>query len=142
LTLRYRFVHVLYQNLLYASLTPTRKIALSRDIGKALESSYRDQTADIASELAVLYETAREFSRAADYFRVAAKKAADLYAYEEAFVLGQRALSALRALEDSPDRKRRELAILMTIGVSTSASRGFSSPEVQELYDRAGVLCL
>ena len=35
LTLRYGFVHVLYQNALYAALPPTRKAAWSVEIGRA-----------------------------------------------------------------------------------------------------------
>jgi len=142
LTLRYRFVHVLYQNRLHASVTPARRVALSLAVGKALETFYRDKTVDIASELAVLYSAAREFSLAVDYFRTAAKRAADVFAYEEALVLGRRALDALRMLPDTPERQRRELAVLMTIGVSASASRGFSSPDVQDIYNRASALCV
>lgn len=142
LTLRYRFVHVLYQNSLYASLTPARKTLLSRAVAKALEQFHRDNAASIASELAALYEAAREFSVATDYFRIAAKKAVDVFAYEEAFMLGRRALDCLAPLPDSPERRRRELLILVTMGVPASASRGFSSPEVQEVYDRARTLCL
>src|SRR5262249_53319506 len=62
LTLRYRFVHVLYQNMLYDSLTPSRKMSLSRAVGQALEDFYRAKGTDIASELAVLFEAARDFS--------------------------------------------------------------------------------
>ena len=142
LTLRYQFVHVLYQNLLYASLTPARKASLSRAVGKALEECYGDKTGDIVSELAVLFEAARDFSLATDYFQLAARKAADLFAYEEAFLLGRRALDALRALPDCPERRRRELTILITVGVPSMASRGYSSLEVREIYDRASALCL
>src|SRR5439155_1668379 len=45
-------------------------------------------------------------------------------------------------LPDAPERRRQELAILMSMGVAANASRGFSSPEVQEIYDRAGTLCV
>jgi hypothetical protein len=140
LTLRYRFVHVLYQNLLYASLTPARKTALSREIGKALEAFYRDHTGDIASELAVLYETAREFKRATAYFLVAAQHAARMFAYEEALVLGRRALGALQTLPDGPERQRQELAILMSIGVAATVTSGYSSQDVEEIYARASTL--
>src|SRR6185295_7737131 len=100
----------------YASLTPARRTALSREIGKALETFYRDHTGEIASELAVLYETAREFKRATGYFLAAAQHAARMFAYEEALVLGRRALGALQTLPDGPERQRQELAILMSIG--------------------------
>jgi tetratricopeptide (TPR) repeat protein len=142
LTLRYRFVHVLYQNMLYASLTPARKQSTSRAVGKALEQFYGERAADIALELAILYETARDFSRAADYFSAAAENAAGVFAYEEAFVLSRRALSALGTLADDTERRRRELPILITAGVAARAIRGFSSPEVRELSDRASALCV
>ena len=35
LTLQYQFVHVLYQNVLYASLQPTRRAALSGRVARA-----------------------------------------------------------------------------------------------------------
>jgi hypothetical protein len=40
LTLRYRFVHVLYQNALYASLGPTRRASLSAAVAQALQGYY------------------------------------------------------------------------------------------------------
>ena len=142
LTLRYRFVHVLYQNLLYGTLTPARRVALSKAVGDALEGHYRHKTADIAAELALLFEAAREFSHAVDYFRLASQKAADVFAYEEAFLLGRRALEALHALPDGPERGRRELAILVSTGLPAIANRGYSSLDVQQIYDRASTLCL
>ena len=44
LTLRYQFVHVLYQNMLYASLQPTRRAALSGRVARALVSHHGEQT--------------------------------------------------------------------------------------------------
>jgi predicted ATPase len=37
LTLRYRFVHVLFQNALYALLRATRRATFSRDVAKTIE---------------------------------------------------------------------------------------------------------
>ena len=76
LTLRYRFVHVLYQNALYASLGPTRRASLSAAVAQALQGFYGEKSGDVAAELALLLEAARDFSRAADYFLVAAQNAA------------------------------------------------------------------
>ncbi|PWT81244.1 MAG: hypothetical protein C5B57_10875 [Blastocatellia bacterium] len=142
LTLRYRFVHVLYQNMLYDSLTPARKMSLSRAVGTALETFCGGKITDVVSELAVLFEAARDFSKAADYFLITAKRAAHVFAYEETVVLGQRALDNLGGFPEGVDRRRRELAILMTMGIPAIASRGFSSPAVQEIFDRATPLCV
>ena len=60
-TLKYRFVHVFYQNALYVDLRATRKAALSRDVALALTGYYGERTASMASELALLWEAAREY---------------------------------------------------------------------------------
>jgi len=51
-TLRYRFVHLLYQNALYASLMPTRRVALSAAVANALLGFYGEHSASVAAELA------------------------------------------------------------------------------------------
>ena len=63
LTLKYRFVHVLYQNALYAGLRATRKATLSRDVAQALEGCYGERSASVANELALLWEAAREYAQ-------------------------------------------------------------------------------
>jgi tetratricopeptide (TPR) repeat protein len=141
LTLRYVFVHVLYQNMLSASLTPARKVSLNRAVAQALVQVYGEKTAEISSLLGVLFEVAREYSLAADYFQTAASRARDIMAYREAFILGRRALDSLHELPDSEERRRRELAMLLMLGLPVSASQGFSNTAVRTLYERARVLC-
>ena len=63
-TLRCRFVHILYQNALYDSLGPSRA-SLSTAVADALVMHYGDQHPAIASELAMLFSAARDFERAA-----------------------------------------------------------------------------
>jgi len=141
LTLRYAFVHVLYQNALYASLTPARRAQLCRAVAQALEQFHGDRRNEIATSLAILYEAAREFSIAATYFHTAANRARELMAYREAFTLGRRALDCIRTLPDSRERRHRELQILLTLGLPATVSQGFSSSEVRAVYDRARALC-
>ncbi|HEX6973172.1 MAG TPA: protein kinase, partial [Vicinamibacterales bacterium] len=103
LTLKYRFVHVLYQNVLYGSLQPTRRAALSRRIVKALLAHYGDEAASIAGRLALLFETAREFASSANYFLAAARKSNSLFAFREALSLADRGLAGLKGLPESPE---------------------------------------
>src|SRR5439155_7023540 len=79
LTLRYRFVHVLYQNALYASLRPTRRASLSAAVAQALVGYHGEKSTVLAGELAVLWEAARDFERAADHYLQAAQNAARLF---------------------------------------------------------------
>ena len=109
LTLKYRFVHVLYQNVLYASLQPTRRAALSGRVARA-RAHYGRRTRRPSRRLAVLFEGARDFAASAQYFFIAAQHAVGLFAFREALSLAERGLDALRALPDGPARKQQELA--------------------------------
>jgi predicted ATPase len=141
LTARYRFVHVLYQNALYASLTPARKVALSSAIAEALLGFYGDQTTTIASQVALLFEVARDLPRAVDHFLLAAQHAAAVFANQEAALLARKGLELLKALAPSPERTRQELKFQTTLGVAVKTTHGFGAPEVGAIYARALELC-
>src|SRR5439155_24658245 len=100
-----------------------------------------EKSAATATELALLFEAAREPVRAAGYFLQAAEHAVSVAANNEAIVLARRGLALLEQLPDSPARTRQELALLIALGVSLVATRGFASPDVEETYLRAQSLC-
>ena len=141
LTLRYRFVHVLYQNALYATLMPTRRASLSAAIAEALRTHFRDQEAAVAARLAVLYEVGRDFERAAQYFLMAAQHAAEVFANHEVVTLARRGLDLIKLLPETPERARQELLFYVTMGVPLMATRGYAMAEVEENYTRAHDLC-
>jgi adenylate cyclase len=136
-TLRYRFVHALYQNAFYGLLKPTRRSMLSNAVAEALLSYHEDQTSPIALNLALLFETSRSFARSADFFLMAAKRAAELFAFQEAVGLARRGLDALKRLTDSPERAYRELQLQTALGGPLTAIKGFTTPEVGQTYARA-----
>jgi len=140
-TVRYRFVHVLHQNALYASLRPTRKALLSDAVARSLMAGCGAQAAAIASELAMLLEAARDFARAGDYFLLAAQQAARRSANREAAALARRGLRAVLSLPDTPQRASQELRLQITLGPALMSSVGWGSPEVEAVYTRARDLC-
>jgi predicted ATPase/tRNA A-37 threonylcarbamoyl transferase component Bud32 len=140
-TLKYRFVHVLYQNALYASLRATRKVTLSREVAQALEGCYGVRSASVANELALLWEAARESARAADYFLQAARNAALIHAPREAAPLAERGLEALRKLPETPQRDGRELALQLALGSSLQSGLSWAAPETGAAFHRARQLC-
>ena len=107
LTLRYRFVHVLYQNALYASLRPTRCASLSATVAQAPLGYYGEKSEEVAAELALLLEAARDFSRAADYFLAAARNAARVFANQEAVVLAHGEYNCSHRCRTPPRRPQR-----------------------------------
>ena len=138
---RYRFVHVLYQNALYGSLTPTRRTSLSAAVAQALLEFHEGDSSVVASELALLYEAARDAERSARHFLLAAENAVRLFAGQEATALAQRGLDLVRTLSATPERSRLELALQMTLSVTLTATKGWGAAEVETAWVRARTLC-
>lgn len=141
LTLRYRFVHALYQNALYQSLTPSRKATLSLAVAQALSACYGEQSGVVASRLAYLYETAREFARAAEHYLLAAKQAAQVFAHAEASILARRGLETLNRLPETPERTQSELSLQLTLGFALGVTRGYADLEAGQCMARAREIC-
>jgi serine/threonine protein kinase/predicted ATPase len=140
-TLRYQFVHVLYQNTLFAALQPSRRAAWSAAVARLLLAFHGDQGAAAAGALAMLFEAAREPAPAIDYFLQAARNAVRVFGHREAEALARRGLALLPQVPDTPARAQQELALLLSLGVALVAIQGFAAPEVEQTYLRARELC-
>jgi tetratricopeptide (TPR) repeat protein len=141
LTLNYQFVHVLYQNVLYATLQPTRRATLSGRAARTLLTHYGEHTAPIAARLALLFEVARDFATCAQYYFAAAQHAVTLFAFREALSLAERGVKALRGLPDGPQRKQQELGLQMIRGLALRMMKGWAAPEIEAVFARARELC-
>ncbi len=141
LSVRYRFAHVMYQNALYNALTPTRRAASSRDVAEALVAHHGSTKAEIATELALLFEAARDSERAAEHFLLAARRAARIFAHGEVMTLAKRGLALVGTQPEGRARNGQELDLRMVLGAALSETKGFSSPEVEPVFARARVLC-
>jgi tetratricopeptide (TPR) repeat protein len=108
----YTFVHILYQNALYGSLTSARRAALSLRVAEALLERRRNHPEPIAAQLALLYETGRDYRKAADWFLVAADNAAKVYANQQAVTLCEKAVQQAQKL---PDEIRRQLTLTASL---------------------------
>ena len=115
LTPAYRFVHVLYQDALYGQLRTTRRASLSADVARALLALYGEKSSSIAAQLALLFEVARDPSRATEFLLVATQNAMKLFADEEAVVLARRGLRLLDKLPTTAahDKSRLQLQLLL-----------------------------
>jgi predicted ATPase len=140
-TVRYGFVHVLYQNALYAALQPTRKAEWSAAAARALLDHYGEKSTGLAAELATLFEAGRDRERAIDHYLLAAQNAARIFAHHEAVTLARRGLAVLQALPETPERARRELPLQVTLGVQLQVAQGYAVPEAEHIYARACTLC-
>jgi predicted ATPase len=137
LTLRYRFVHALYQNALYETLTPTRRTKLSGVVANALLRRHSADLSAVAGELGLLFEIAREFARASDHFLQAAQKAIRVCANPEAVELCRRSIENAKKLEGN-DKETRVVAAALELAQLHTTMSGFDDAiESFEMADRA-----
>ncbi len=123
LTIRYRFAHALYRDVLYGELVGKRQALLHRQAGERLVQHYGDEAPRIATQLAIHFERGREFGRSVDYFVRAGDNSAAIYANAEAETHYSHALGLLPRLP-AQDQAERELSIYQKRGgVNTALSR-------------------
>jgi len=124
--LSYGFTHGLIRATLYDELSSPRRVRLHRQIAEALEVLHADSIDDHLGELAAHYmaSTGHTEHKAIEYSIRAARKAAEMVAWEDAAQHYQRALEALPA-EGDADRRCRLLtdlgAVLVFCGQSSEA---------------------
>ena len=125
LTLRYGFVHALYQNALYETLTPARRAKLSAAVARALSGRHGEDLSAVAGELGILYEAARDFARASDSFLQAAQKAVRVYANYEAVELCDRSIANARKLKGTEGEIRGSTDLLSSRALSRSIAERY-----------------
>ncbi len=141
LSTHYRFVHSLYQQVLYDRIPPGRRTALHLRFGQQLELAYGSQANRVATELALHFERGREYARALRYRRTAAEQALRQYAYREALNHLTIALELLKAAPATVEREQQEITLSCTLGTTLAALHGYASPMVERAYARARALC-
>lgn len=121
ITPRYKFIHVLYLDVLYKRAAATRRVQIHRRVGERGEEVYGSRVGEIAAELAVHFEQAQDWSRTLKYLRIAAENARHRFANHEALVLAQRGLDLLNNLPESPEQKAEEIALRDLLKSSNNA---------------------
>ena len=123
-TLRYAFSHALYQESLYAGIRPARRMALSGSTAATLLQHWGQSSGEVASQVAQLFEAARDWERSSKWFCIAAARAAGLAAYREASELAMHALATSEKL-NGPARDERLLNSAMQLASARQALSQF-----------------
>jgi DNA-binding winged helix-turn-helix (wHTH) protein/predicted ATPase len=140
-TARYSFQHALYQEVLYARVPPSRCRRLHQQIGRRKEAGYGPQARQIAAELAVHFVRGQETWRAVRYLHCAAENALHRSAYQEAVTHLTQGLELLQTLPETPERAHHEVPLQLTLAQTQHVIGGSGSPEVEQAYTRARILC-
>lgn len=133
---RFRFVHPVYPQVLYDSLSSLARIEYHRSTAQYLRT-----TRASAARLAHHYEQAKAFAEAVEYHTAAGEFAYRQYAYHEAIAHLERALDLLQHVPEFPQRSAAELRALLALGQPLINVHGWAAPVVERTYLRVHVLC-
>lgn len=137
----YRFTHALYRSVLLDRIPAGSQVRLHQEIGQCKERGYMSRTYEIAAELAAHFKAGHDAPRAVKYLCQAGENAILRNVQREAAHLFTQALNVLRELPPTPERDHQELSLLMALGTSLSAIKGWGAVEVKHTYDQARSLC-
>lgn len=138
---RYRFLHALYQEVLYEQISAGRRVGLHRRIGERLESAHGNRAKEVATELAVHFEHGQDMQRAVQYLGQAGENALQQNAHVEAITLFNHAIALLQTLPDTSERAQQELGLYLLLRTPLVATKGYVAVEVERAYARASELC-
>jgi DNA-binding winged helix-turn-helix (wHTH) protein/predicted ATPase len=137
LAARYGFRHDLFQEVVYAHISPERRARLHRQIGGRLEKAYGKRAATIAGELAMHFDRGRDPQTATLYLEQAARNALQRSAYAEASRHLTRGQEILDAIPEGSERLRLELKLTLLLGHVLKSTKGWAVEDVELLYERA-----
>jgi len=138
---RYHFAHSLFQQYLYNSLTDAERVYLHREVGQVLEILFRDETEQVAAQLARHFELALSPAAAAAYRLQAGDRARRLSAHQEAVVHLTKGLELATDMSPGLDQVKLELELQVSLGKALLAMYGYASPQVDRVFSRARELC-
>ncbi|MGE0824964.1 MAG: AAA family ATPase [Candidatus Binatia bacterium] len=133
---RYGFIHTLYHQVLYERVTSAQQSRLHQRIGERLEQGYGTTAPEKAAELAQHFTRGRDTQRAVQYLHHAAMTARRRFAFQEVRNYCRKALELIHQLPETPERMRKEIALLSQMVGSLMALKGESAPEVEATYAR------
>jgi class 3 adenylate cyclase/predicted ATPase len=137
----YVFKHALIQDAAYESLLKSTRQTYHQRIAQVLEEQF-PQTAEAQPELlAHHYTEAGLAEKAVHYWYTAAQHAVQRSAHVEAIAHLRQGLALLEMLPETPQRLQREVDMLIALGVSLLAVKGYAAREVGETYTYARQLC-
>lgn len=132
----YQFKHALIQEAAYQSQTRAARREAHRRIAHVLKEHAADRL-EAPEVLASHFFEAGEAQEAIEWWRKAGTGAASHGAVSEAIEHFRRALSATPELPNDGERDKLELSLLVELGNALISSKGYGSPESDEVYSSA-----
>jgi TOMM system kinase/cyclase fusion protein len=137
----YVFKHALIQDAAYQSLLKSTRQQYHQRIAHVLAEQFLETTVTQPELLAHHYTEAGLIEQAVGYWHKAGQRASERSAHVEALAHLRQGLALLQTLRETPERLQHEVALLIALGASLLATKGYAAPEVGQTYTRARQLC-
>jgi class 3 adenylate cyclase/predicted ATPase/energy-coupling factor transporter ATP-binding protein EcfA2 len=137
----YVFKHALIQDAAYESLLKSTRQRYHQRIAQVLEEQFPETVEGHPELLAQHYTEAGLIEQAVGYWHKAGQSAVQRSAHVEALTHLRQGLELLQTLPRTPQRLEREVDMLITLGASLIAVKGYGAAEVGQTYTRARQLC-
>ncbi|HXQ20146.1 MAG TPA: AAA family ATPase [Candidatus Acidoferrales bacterium] len=137
----YLFKHALIQDAAYESLVKNKRREYHQRIAQVFEERFAEIVETQPELLAHHWEGAGRTREAITYYHRAGQRAIERSANLEAASHLGTALELVAALPAGADQARLELELRVTLGPALLAIKGYSVPEVEQVYARARTLC-
>jgi eukaryotic-like serine/threonine-protein kinase len=128
---RYRFTHAFLRQTLYEEMIAPQRLRLHQQVARALETIHARNLEEHAAELAEHFSQSTDpadLAKAVKYGEMAARRAADVYAYGEAVRLLDQALKVQEILD--PEDKAKRCELLLELCKAT-----FSAPDHRRIVE-------
>jgi class 3 adenylate cyclase/predicted ATPase len=137
----YTFKHALIQDAAYESLLKSTRQQYHQRIAQVLETQLPETVAAQPELLAHHYTEAGRTEQAVHYWHHAGQRAVERSAHVEAIAHLRQGLELLKTLPETPQRLQHEVNMLIALGASLIATKGYAALEVEQTYLRAQHLC-
>src|SRR5256885_251513 len=114
---------------------------LHRRVAQALEALHAEDLDSVSGQIASHYERAGMIEQALPYYQRAAAVAQCVYANEDAISLLSRSLKSLELLPAGAKRDKQELSLQLALAPLYRVTKGWATPELERVLDRALALC-
>ena len=131
------FRHALQQEVAYESMLRSTRRQLHARVADSLESRFVERSLAEPEVSARHFELSGEPERAVPYLLRAGDRAIAISAHDEALTHLTHARELVEQLPPGAGRDRLEMNVLVKLGVPTTATKGYGSPEAESMYARA-----
>jgi predicted ATPase len=138
---KYIFKHALIRDMAYASLLRSTRQRVHQQIAQLFEARFLEMVDTQPELVAQHYTEGGCHQQAMAYWQRAGQQALQRSANQEAIHHVTEGLALLHTLPDTSERDRQELDLQLILAPAWFATKGYASPEVQDVCRRMGDLC-